>query len=47
MRKGDEALLESNPARFSRPATQSQRPRRTPLDSDGEDDEANNSDAHN
>jgi non-structural maintenance of chromosomes element 4 len=47
MRKGDEALLESNPARSSRPATQSQRPRRTQLDSDGEDDEANDGDAHN
>ena len=47
MRKGDEALLESNLARSSRPATQSQRPRRTQLDSDGEDDEANHGDAHN
>jgi len=47
MRKGDEALLESNPARSSRPATQSQRPRRTQLDSDSEDDEANDGDADN
>lgn len=47
MRKGDEALPESNPARSSRPATQSQRSRRTQLDSDGEDDEADDGDAHN
>ena len=47
MRKGDEALLESNPTRSSRPATQSQRPRRTQLDSDSEDDKANDGDAHN
>jgi non-structural maintenance of chromosomes element 4 len=47
LRKGDEALLESNPARSSRPATQSQRLRRTQLDSDGEDDEANDGDTHN
>jgi hypothetical protein len=47
IRKGDEALLESNPACSSRPATQSQRPRRIQLDSDGEGDEGNDGDAHN
>ncbi len=47
MRKGDEALLESNPARSSRPTTQSQRSRRTQLDNDGENDEANDGDSHN
>ena len=47
MRKGDKALLESNLARSSKPAMQSQRPRRIQLDTDGEYDEATDGDTHN